>query len=96
VTRAKPTKPQRDGLRDVASCGYVQPKGLASGGAASRVTGTLCRMGLIELIPGARWKLTDAGTAALSECKSCETRRRAGFDGLCPACAGERTRSEGK
>ena len=23
-------------------------------------------------------------------CKSCETRRRAGFDGLCPACASER------
>lgn len=27
-------------------------------------------------------------------CKACEVRARAGFDGLCPACAAERTRTE--
>jgi hypothetical protein len=27
-------------------------------------------------------------------CKACAARRAAGFDGLCPSCANERTRSE--
>ena len=27
-----------------------------------------------------------------TECKSCATRRKRGFDGQCPACASERTR----
>ena len=37
---------------------------------------------------------TKRGKRRRNNCNACEVRARAGFDGLCPVCASERTRRE--